>query len=1671
MSATLVDGISSLFLNITHPLDTDGITPRDDLMGVKVWISSTGATFTPSQSNLVFDGLSLSITIPDLTPGILYYVKYALISEIDPEDYVVSSALTGTPLFGGFEEDNTPPPTPTGVVVQAGLTHIVVKHDQPTYTVGRGHSKTWVFGVKNPASGASFNDAIIIGEFEGTYGAIASDPATIWKIWLKWQSVQGVLSTTPAGGVTGFLVEVGEDPSTLLQLLAGTITEGELGTFLNSRIDLVDNPGTGLVTKVANLESVFGTTSTASAFAKLAEDASAAAIQAKVDALLAKAGSEAAKDSVTLLEIETKSAASSAKISADSAVASATTAEGAVSTVKNSSDLAVEASIAAGNSAKAAQQSEFVANTLSTAAETASTVSQTYSIVAQAARDDAQSFANSAIAASQTANTYATDAASYSQTALNSKIAAESAFGDTAIKAQAAKDSETVATTSAAEVAQSANLASTSSATAITAAGEAAGYRNESFTSAFNAENYAISALESRNLSANNSGLAEGYAIAANNSANLAQTYSDSAGVHAQAASSSSLTASNSASSAGLFRDEAVSASTTAQGHATSAASSLTTLRAIASTAQSVFVESWENSNALTAWQNYDGLGELDIVSSTDAISGSKILRVGNNSGNDQVWIVHTNALVFDSTKTYRITVRARQTAGTGKAYFGWAGVLSDGTTLCNVSGNNSYGSQHYHGAPSVAMSGAWTTYIGYSKGWGTTVGDSGAGTKTNPSKFHPNIRYIRPLILVNYSGVSGTTEIDSFVVDDVTDAVEVSSAIEVEAKTRADSDGTINSRYTVKIDDAGSITGYGLISATNNATPTSSFNVQAGKFTITPPAVSSATSPQGTTAAPLYKGYTWIDTSVNPPVTRYWTGTAWTTTPQILPFTVLTAPTKVGDTTVNPGVYIDSAVIRDASIGTAKIGDAVITNAKIANDLDASKITAGQLSAQRIDTKGLTIKDAEGNVIFGSGANTNPTNFMSVPAGWLNSNVSLTGLGYKGDLDATKGADWSSNVSNKPTSIKGLSEAEYNTLNTLTNTSAASNLIDNGFLSEVALDGRPRAVKAVYGSSVASTISYQDTAKTIVKLYSDTDNTIGAGFAAFRVLPGKRYNIVIKVKASTAASSGFYFRIQELDSSLDYPNTHISYSGGETGVVETTRQITDFAENVAITTSWTVYDWTYTPTATAKWASPIFLNWDGMGTRELHIGPIIVTDASNYVDNTSQLTDGAQLGEKANYANLTGTPASSIANSSISISSKGELSGAGGGQVTITGLGYDGDLKANKTSVDAEGKIQGVSEGAGTVVQNTKITVNADGSLTGAGEGSVTIAGLGYKGDLDATAGATAGTNLKDSNGRIISDANLLGNLLDSTVWTVGTVGSSGVFVQNPTTGSIGFAGSNTIVLSTLPDGTRGAVWRASSGNNAAGAQGGWNTSNFNIDHTKVYRFSVWIRRVGAAKSGYYYLGVGGDTVRNLNDNVVNGNPYFMAAGRADLPQDVWVLVVGFVYNSGYSGGTISSGGVYNGSTGKLIYACTDYKWAGNTITSSYHRTYQYYSGSTNDVQDFWNPRVDLVDGTEPSINSLIFGNGYKGDIDATKGATFGDTNGTGRNISGQITSGNVSTFIAAAAIGSAYIASLEAGKINTTSLSAIQANAGTITAGQLRSNDGKFLIDLDNKYITITT
>lgn len=199
--------------------------------------------------------------------------------------------------------------------------------------------------------------------------------------------------------------------------------------------------------------------------------------------------------------------------------------------------------------------------------------------------------------------------------------------------------------------------------------------------------------------------------------------------------------------------------------------------------------------------------------------------------------------------------------------------------------------------------------------------------------------------------------------------------------------------------------------------------------------------------------------------------------------------------------------------------------------------------------------------------------------------------------------------------------------------------------------------------------------------------------------------------------------------------------------------------------------------------------------------------------------------------------------------------------------------------------------------------------------------------------------------------------NLLNMEDWKIGQ-GSTGVFKQN------GQDIENIREWGDGPDGKRAILWKAAP-EGRANDDGGWNADPIGIDHTKMYRFSVWMKKTNST-SGVSYFGC--LNVQDLNGNPAD-NPYFFAGQLPEL--DKWYLLVGYVHGSGdYS--KINLGGIYDGTTGIKVSSISDFKFATNSLTT-FHRTYLYYDPNVDDRQYFYAPRIDVVNGNEPSVESML--------------------------------------------------------------------------------------------------
>lgn len=201
---------------------------------------------------------------------------------------------------------------------------------------------------------------------------------------------------------------------------------------------------------------------------------------------------------------------------------------------------------------------------------------------------------------------------------------------------------------------------------------------------------------------------------------------------------------------------------------------------------------------------------------------------------------------------------------------------------------------------------------------------------------------------------------------------------------------------------------------------------------------------------------------------------------------------------------------------------------------------------------------------------------------------------------------------------------------------------------------------------------------------------------------------------------------------------------------------------------------------------------------------------------------------------------------------------------------------------------------------------------------------------------------------------------------WNAWVLGVGGV------TGYSANGDGNSRITDTNPWGVSDVIWDVSNQDATSDADGGWDGSNFSIDNTKMYRFSTFVRRKTIG-GGTFYLGTHGypNAVLSRSSGVADSNPYFSnTAWWGNVNQ--WYLVVGYVWPAGSgTGAVMADSGTYTLS-GVKVSSSYDYVWQ-PTTTSSNHRSYLYYSTDTTTNQQWYQPRVDIVDGTEPTITELL--------------------------------------------------------------------------------------------------
>jgi hypothetical protein len=331
-------------------------------------------------------------------------------------------------------------------------------------------------------------------------------------------------------------------------------------------------------------------------------------------------------------------------------------------------------------------------------------------------------------------------------------------------------------------------------------------------------------------------------------------------------------------------------------------------------------------------------LNGQSIVTINDGKVGTKALRLSGISG---AYPNQGNFVPIDASRKYQVRFWARPSSNaSGLLYFSLRQFLNDSGSAGPTNGGRSpYKPSGTTRAAHVATYG--DTWGEYSYVW-------------DMNDWQANVKFVQPEFLDNYSGQAGYWEIQGFTFTDVTETV----AVQTQATATANTVTGLSAQYTVKIDSAGWVSGFGLASDVVNGTPFSQFNVRADRFSITNPAVgglaiTAASSPTSTSMLwgvighgmsvgdkVFFTDVTGINRLTYYTVTSTYGSNFFYTNRPAGEVPVVTGASKVYAVRVpfivdGGKTYIDTAVIKDADISDAKIGSVA-----------AKKITAGYINA-----------------------------------------------------------------------------------------------------------------------------------------------------------------------------------------------------------------------------------------------------------------------------------------------------------------------------------------------------------------------------------------------------------------------------------------------------------------------------------------------------------------------------------------------------------------------------------------------------------------------------------------------------------------------------------------------------------------------------------------------------
>ena len=202
--------------------------------------------------------------------------------------------------------------------------------------------------------------------------------------------------------------------------------------------------------------------------------------------------------------------------------------------------------------------------------------------------------------------------------------------------------------------------------------------------------------------------------------------------------------------------------------------------------------------------------------------------------------------------------------------------------------------------------------------------------------------------------------------------------------------------------------------------------------------------------------------------------------------------------------------------------------------------------------------------------------------------------------------------------------------------------------------------------------------------------------------------------------------------------------------------------------------------------------------------------------------------------------------------------------------------------------------------------------------------------------------------------------NLIRSEgVWQVGVSGDQGQFSgYNPKSG-------NKVVNGIGPNGSIEPLWECSG---VSSYQAGGFSVPVSLEPSKSYRYALWVSE-DANNDHLLYVGCNSG-VTNISGGT-NSNPYFFYALNLPKPNK-WYLMVSYLHANGYTGTGTGDAGIYDPATGEKFHNCAEFVIDPNH-TSQSMRAFRYQTENPNTKAYFTRPRVEVVNGEELSIASML--------------------------------------------------------------------------------------------------